>query len=225
MMLRIFQRDVRTQVYFEQSEIFADMRLRAPAEVNQVLESSPATIRVGKPLLDSQRAISLLETYPGSVGVWMFRHYRAAAASHVRAFASKTPMLDIEPIVSGDSRTWRGENISEETRATVAEYFSESMNPIDAAALHWLARNRLFFEQDLGSNPRVQLCSYEELVQAPDRELQRLYSHIGVGYPRADLSRGIYQGALDRGRDVCLRHEIEAECEALWTRLIGLHQS
>lgn len=225
MMLRIFQRDFRTQVYHEPSDIFTDMRLRTPAEVNQVLGASPATIRVGKPLLDSQRARSLLETYPGSVGIWMFRHYRAVAASHVRTFDNKSPLRDIEPIISGDSRTWRGESISEETRATVAEYFSESMNPVDAAALHWLARNRLFFEQDLGSNACVVLCSYEELVRAPRRELQRLYSHIGVECPRADLSRGIHQGSLDRGREVCLRDEIEAECQSMWNRLMSRYQS
>jgi hypothetical protein len=91
----------------------------------------------------------------------------------------KNGINNLRPIVEGQSHNWRSENVSEYTKQTVKKYFSEQMNPYDAAALFWFVRNRLFFEMDLDKNQDVMTCKYDELIDDPLRIMRDIYRFVG----------------------------------------------
>ena len=49
-----------------------------------------------------------------------------------------------------------------------------------AAALFWLVRNRLYFEQGLAERPDVHLVCYERVVADPEAEIDALARFLGV---------------------------------------------
>jgi hypothetical protein len=53
----------------------------------------------------------------------------------LKAFGMDNGIKDLQPFVMNDLHNWRSQNSTEETRAMIREYFSEDMNPYDAAAL------------------------------------------------------------------------------------------
>lgn len=220
----IFERDFRIKIYREASELSAQdaierIRLNPLPDVRATLEKDRVPIVVMKPLVESQRANELLDFFPQSKIIWLYRHFQDVASSNLKAFGRGQGIEDLRPIVLQEPHNWRSENVSEETRETIRHFFSEDMNPYDAAALFWYARNRLYFEQGLDQNPRVMLCRYEELVRRPSEVMQRLYDFIGVPYPGDKIVKAVHPQSIGKGRRSRLSAEVEALCEKMLEQL------
>jgi hypothetical protein len=223
----IFERDLRTKIYREASELSSDdvierIRLNSLPAVQKTLAKDRQPIIVIKPLAESQRAAELLDYFPGSKIIWLYRHYQDVASSNLKAFGRNQGIEDLRPIVLRRPCNWRSENVTEETWQTIRHFFAEEMNPYDAAALFWYARNRLFFEQGLADNPRVYLCRYEELVRAPADVMRRLYAFLDLSYPgdhivKAVRSRAV--GAVGKDRRFQLSAAVELLCAEMLERL------
>lgn len=220
----IFERDFRIKIYREASELSAQdaierIRLNPLPHVKAMLEKDRVPIVVMKPLVESQRANELLTFFPQSKIIWLYRHFQDVASSNLKAFGRGQGIEDLRPIVLQEPHNWRSENVSEETRETIRRFFSEEMNPYDAAALFWYARNRLFFEQGLDHNPRVMMCRYEELVRRPSDVMQRLYAFLGISYPGDKIVKDVHPQSIGKGRRSRLSAEVEALCEGLLEQL------
>ena len=63
-------------------------------------------------------------------------------------FGDRNGIKNLRSIAEG-SRNWRAEGASDHVQSIVRDRFAESMNPWDAAALFWWARNMLYFERSL----------------------------------------------------------------------------
>lgn len=224
----IFERDLRVKIYREASDLSSQdaierIRLNPLPAVKDTLAKDRVPMVVMKPLVESQRANELLEYFPGSKIIWLYRHYQDVASSNLKAFGKDQGIEDLRPIVLQEPRNWRSEKVSQETRETIRRYFSEAMNPYDAAALFWYARNQLFFDQGLDHDPRVMMCRYEELVRRPSDVMQRLYTFIGVPYPGNKIVKDVHPQSIGKGRRSRLSTEVEGLCEALLERLDAVH--
>ncbi|MCB0187535.1 MAG: hypothetical protein KDE31_24875, partial [Caldilineaceae bacterium] len=168
LLTRVFFRDLNAKVYRETSALSSSdqesqrrkLRMNSLDEIKQILGRDRASLIVLKPLVESQRAPEILRCFPNARALWLYRHYKDVAASNLQAFGMDNGINDLRPIVRGESQNWRSEGTSAETREQVSKFFHETMNPYDAAALFWYARNRLFFELALDTNERVRLCQY-----------------------------------------------------------------
>lgn len=217
-MLRIFERDARTRVFGEVSALSSRdtvdrLRLNPLPEVRSALDATRCGFVVVKPLVESQRAHEILSFFPSSYGLWMFRHYRDVAASNLARFGVGNGIRNLRPLVAGDPANWRSEAVPDDLRDLVRGFFSDSMNPLDAAALFWYVRNELLRRQNLGD--RVLLCRYEELVTQPQAELRRIYAHLAEDTPGDRVLAEVESSAIGKGRRGELDPRIESLCEGL----------
>jgi len=220
LMMNIFDRDYKTKVYRENTEVFSNnLRLKSFNVVKEIIDKDKAPLVILKPLLDTQRSKKMLEYFDNSKILWIFRHYKDVASSNIKRFGIQNGINDLKPIVQNDTQNWRAENVSKYTREVILKYFSEDMNPYDAAALFWFARNRLFFELQLDTNPNVIMCKYEDLVTNPVSVISDIYRFIGTDFPGKRITTEVHCKSKGEGKGLELSLEIESLCHELWESL------
>lgn len=220
----IFERDFNSRIFRESSILSSDdkeegLRLNTIGQINQELDRRQVPVVVMKPLVESQRAAELLQAISGSRVLWLYRHYQDVASSNLKAFGMDNGIRDLRPFVNREAGNWRSQNASAETLAVIDRFFAEDMNPYDAAALFWYARNQLFFDQGLDQRPDVLLCRYEDMVRQPAGTIQRVYAEIGVPYPGDHIVQDVHPQSIGKGRKSTLSPEVEAVCGELLDRL------
>ena len=227
LMTRLFAADVRAKVFPEISELSSEdgerrLRLNPLEDVRLVLDRVAAPLVVLKPLVESQRVGKLLEYFPDSRALWMYRHYRAVAKSRLhkpnrRGLANQ--LRDLKAVVERRSDDWRYQGVPEDVAELVSSFYSPTMNGYDAAALFWYARNSTFYSQHLEVDERVRLCHYESLVGDPAGELHRVYDFLGLQTANSKVTRQVVANSLTKASDVVLHPLVEAACSSLYDRL------
>jgi hypothetical protein len=227
----IFERDLNTRVYGEFSKVFYDysqqnkLRIKALSSVKEVIDGDRVPLVVLKPLVESQNLLKLLNYFQGSRALWMYRHYKDVASSNLKFFGAKNGIDNLRPIVENKSGDWRVENISEDTRATVLDHFSEDMDPYDAAALFWFVRNSLFFELNYVDNPNVIMCRYDDLIRNPFRIMKRIYEFIGCDFPGEKIITQVYSSSVGKGKCITLSSKVDLLCMNLLKKLDGVYEA
>jgi hypothetical protein len=229
LMTRIFERDRRTWVYGEFSKLSSldkrhKIRLNPLSAVKEVVEKNKASLIILKPLVESQNTLKLLDYFDGSKALWMYRDYKNVLLSNLQHWGLYNGIKNLRAIVTNEPDNWRSENVSEYTRGIINKYFSENMNPYDAAALFWFARNRLFFELGLDENPRVLMCKYEDLLSAPPAVMRGVYAFLEYDYPTDDILVDIHANPKEKRKAVELLPEVDALCEDLLDKLHAAYQ-
>lgn len=217
LMNRIFEKDFGTKVYGERSKLSSldlEKRLRLnPLDlVKRDLEKDKVGLVILKPLVESQNIVDLLNYFPGSKSLWMFRGYKQVVSSNLKRWGMRNGINNLRPIVKEETNNWRSQRVSTETRSLICKYFHEDMNPYDAAALFWLARNRLFFELDLQRNPNITLCKYEDLILHPHTTMRKVYAFLGKNYPSDRIVSMVNANSLGSGKEVWLSPDVENLC-------------
>ena len=218
---RVIEKDFRALVLHEDSQLTGSaghrLRLKPLDELQRVIHNMRYPFIVAKPLVESQRASEILEQFPTSCALWMYRNYRDVINSHVHRFEAQVEHL--RSIMNDDENNWRSQNISPEVRSVISNFYSESISRENAAALIWFARNMLFFEQGLDSDPRVQSLDYYEFVTQPDSSLEKIYRLAEIDLPDNRIASVVDAKSLGHGRNIELDPEIEELCQDLSGRL------
>lgn len=219
---RIFEGDPLVCSYAEHSKLLSRpdhmLRTRSLEELERVFSGCRGHLIVAKPLVESQRATRFLEYFPGSKVVWSFRHHREVVRSFVKLF-DRAGINIMKKIIDGTDN-WAAESVSDTTRDLATRYYHPDMSPHDGAALFWLIRNALYFEQALDQHPRVMTCKYDDLVSEADQTMRRIYSFVDLPYPGSHLVGGIHEESRGLGKSLAINPEIESLCEAMWVRLV-----
>jgi hypothetical protein len=223
LMTKIFERDLRTAVYGEFSKMSAldtrhKIRLNPLPWVKAEFERDKVPLIVLKPLVETQNALKLLEYFEDAKALWMYRDYRDVASSNLAIFGMANGISNLRAIAQNAPQNWRSENVSDDTRNIVLKYFSEEMNPYDAAALFWLARNRLFFELGLDRHPRLTMCKYEDLLAHPERIMRGIYRFTGTDYPSDDILVDV-RADSGKGKNIKLSPAVELLCKEMLEKL------
>jgi len=182
-----------------------------------------ATLIVVKPLTESQNVLDLLARVEGARALWIYRHYRDVACSNLTHFGAQNGISNLRPIVAGDPGNWRSEHILNRVRQIVRGRFSEDMNPHDAAALFWYARNSLFFDLALNAHPAVSICRYEDFVAQPGAVLRRVYAFLGRRFPGETMTVEVRRDALGKGKSIQFSPDVEQLCQDLLARLDAVY--
>lgn len=224
MITKIFENDMDTRVFYEFSSLSSQdkikgLRLNALDDVAMQIKRSKSPLVISKPLVESQRIDSILESFPTAKAMWMYRHYTDVVSSNLKRWGPQNGISDIRYIALEDKANWRSEGASPEVTRVIKNYFSEKMNPHDAAALFWYARNALFFDLSLSYHCNVALCKYEELVKQPDIIMTRLYQYLDRPYPGAQITQMVSGSSVGKGRNVDLSPEIESLCADMLVKL------
>lgn len=218
MLMQTFRRDFQTRLYGETGLSLGrwenKRKLKPYDEIEQIIARENPAFILTKPLVESQNALKLLDHFPHSKVIWMYRHFKAVVRSSSKKFGPESMMYNLRPIVQNGDH-WASENISDHVREIVTQYFSEDMQPYDAEALFWYARNRLFFEQNLDQHPRIFLCKYEDIVAEPAKMMPQIYNFVGYPYPGDRIIQHIHTGSINRGAEIELNPEIEVLCDGL----------
>lgn len=218
---RIFEGDPTVCSFAEHSRSLSRrdhlLRTRPLPELEKVFQRCKGRLIVAKPLVESQRATEFLEHFPEARAVWSYRHYRDVVRSFVKLFDRAS--VNIMKKVVDRADNWASESVSETSREIVLRFYRPDMPLNDAAAIYWLLRNSLYFEQALDRHPRVRAICYDDLVSRPDETMRSVYSFLGFPYPGSHLVGGVHADSRGLGRSVELDPEIEALCESMWVRL------
>jgi len=224
MLLDVFDRDLRVRAFRDVGALTTaggagSIRLNPLDEVEAEFRRTRSPFAVAKPLADSHRARVLLDRFPHSRIIWMYRDFRDVASSDLRYFGEGNGISNLTPMVHADPDNWRSAGVSDEVQAVVRHHFSQEMKPYDAGALFWFARNALFFEQDLPAHDRVLLLRYEEFTDAPERWIHHLYRWLEQDLPGPGLVKDVHTRAVGKDRQLDLSPEVVRLCLAMQKRL------
>ena len=223
MMQRIFERDLQTKVYGEFSKLSSrdvkKIRLNPLQEVKKAVENDSPPIIVLKPLVETQNLYALLEAFPGSKALWMYRHYKDVASSNLKNFGDQNGLADLRPIIENEAENWRNEGVTEEVREIVKLFFTEKLSHLDAAALFWYVRNSLFFNLSLERERRVMMCRYDDLVFNPLLMMKKIYRFMDCPFPGEKIVEEVSTNSVGKGKAINLNEEIEKLCKKMLDNL------
>jgi hypothetical protein len=180
----------------------------------------PFEVVAAKPLVESASATALMDAAGTVRAVWMLRHYPAVARSNVSRFGIDNPYRDLEPIRSRDALDWRYRGATEETCETVTALMNRGLTPLDAAALFWWTRNRLYFDQRLWEDDRIRILRYERACNQPGEVVRSLSGHIGVPLPLGPITSRVRARPLHPDTRE-LDPDVERLCRKLWDSFEG----
>ena len=198
------------------------LRLRPWPEVSDRIMAQRAPLVVAKPLAESQHLDRLLGLHPGARALWMFRNYKDVARSNIKFFGARTGHDDLAAILSGEQGDWRGEKLDAGVRDEIGRIFSPDLDPHDAAALFWYARNSLLFSLGFADLENLRLCSYDDLVTRPAAVVRQLYSFLGQEYPGDRILKDVFRTSRGGGGDLRLTPRVEELCSRMLQRLQAL---
>jgi hypothetical protein len=165
-------------------DTFSRFRLRVDRVV-PVVSSSRHRYVLFKPLCDAHRALFLLDelptTRPGRV-IWAYRDADGRARSAVAKFGDTNLQLLRELAAGRGQDRWEAQGLSEHSRDLIGRFDWEAKSPHEAAAMFWLIRNALYFEQGLDGRDDVALASYEAFVDDPERAMESLCGFLDFPY-------------------------------------------
>jgi hypothetical protein len=218
MVVRGIERDPAVQVHNENDRrAFARFQLRDDAVTRGLVGSSRHELVLFKPLCDSHRVGDLLDGLSGAGtdarAVWVYRGVDGRARSAVRKFGDVNRQVLADIAAGRAGGRWQAQRLSESSLDLIRSVRPESLDPHSAAALFWLVRNRLYFEQGLAERSDVHLVGYERVVADPDTEIATLARFLGVGYT-PDLHAHIDRRAA-RVSPLDLDPRVRAACREL----------
>ena len=220
----MFRLDPDTVTYDEISPLSSydpvqGLRLNPLPKIQARIRNDRAPLVVCKPLVESQNLDILLDLFPVTRAIWMYRDYRAVVFSNLKYFGPDTGHRDLAPIVAADESNWRAERLAPADRNIILDLYKPDMDPHDAAALYWYARNSLYFSRSFDQDARIRVCRYSDLVTRPAKVIAQAYGFIGRPYPGDGIVRDVFTGSRGRGRDLDLSPRVHELCKGLLSRL------
>lgn len=201
--------------------VFDRFQLRSDAIVRETVLRSRHQIVLFKPLSDSHNTVHLLEglglpTAPRAI--WAYRNVDDRVRSAVAKFGDVNRRVLIEIAEGRAADRWQAQGLSDETLDLVRRCDPQQLSTNSAAALFWVVRNGLFFEQQLQDRSDVHLVSYERVISEPEDSMRTLAAFVGLPYS-ADLAAHIDGRASGERAPLDLDPQVRAAADTLAERL------
>lgn len=211
----IFRHDLNSVVYGEFSELSiasGKTVLQSIEEIKRTIQQQNAKYAVIRPLFESDRANELLDVFPNSVGVWLYRDNIAVIDSMIRKWDNR--FFDISRKVESDlNGFWRLEESINKIKK-----LSEAGNTGELYTRFWLMRNKLALRPELLSNKKLIRIEYNQLVHNPEKTIKFILSLVGI----PEVWRGFKQEIKEpRTRDIKYRlpEALINQCDNLYNEL------
>jgi hypothetical protein len=228
MLVRGLERDPRFQVYNENHRAaFSRFRLRPDPVIRRLVEHSRHPYVLFKPLCDSHRTDSLLDDLGldrPPRAMWAYRSVDGRARSAVAKFGD-TNLRTLRDLALGQGRDrWEAQRLSPDSLELVASVDWARASPLDAAALFWYVRNRLYFELGLAERSDVLLVSYDAMIADPEAEMTRICGFLDLPYHRRLVAHVEGRAGGERGGSLELDPRIRERCSELAEQLDAAHR-
>ncbi|MDZ7265867.1 MAG: sulfotransferase [candidate division KSB1 bacterium] len=220
----VFSRSLAVMTYKEgHSHAFNRNLLKDKAEIAALLRRSLFPVVAFKPSCESYRAAELLDSFPDSRAVWIFRHFKDAVNSAARKWGHGRKNL--RAIAAGDlaAAGWRAGGLTPDKIALVQRLYSEEMSSHAAHALMWYLQNHLFLDQQLFQRREVLLVKYEDLVSRPQEHFRRVFDFIGIPFKDKYVDE-VYDSSIRKEAFPPIPSEIETLCQDLHQRLVAHYE-
>jgi hypothetical protein len=181
MVLDVFEWRGKTQVWREGSpRMNVNFQLKDNDTIIQLVKKTPVRNVIVKALLDSHRLRELMDLFPGSGVIWMYRHYDDSANSIMDLWPGHRNGIDDIVAEGSGAAGWRGGNMSDATLALLRSDYEPTWNDATCNAWFWYLRQQLFYDQEFEPDARAILVRYEPLVADPLRVIRPLADLVGV---------------------------------------------
>jgi hypothetical protein len=205
--------------YSEGSDpFFNGVLLRDMSTIVRSLRRLPFPIVVLKPICESHRGAELLDAFPGSRAVWIYRDFKDTVNSAVAKW--QTGRRNLQRLATGDgsAASWRAGGLSEQKLQLARRLYDADMSLHAAEAVMWYLRTSLFFDVGLDRRADVLLVKYDDLVTEPAAGFARLFAFLGSPFHSEYLS-GVYDSSMRSKPFPPIPLEITGLCEMLTERL------
>lgn len=226
LMNRIFTRDLNISVYRESSKLSSKdpnskkLRLNSYEEIDREFKKNRAKYIVLKPVVETQNTFELLNYFPNSKALWMYRNYQDFVQSNMKRFIPDSGKNALRAILEKERTNWRSEKVSDYVHSTILKYYKPEISRYDAAALFWFARNQLFYDLALDTHPNVFMCRYEDLVRYPQKMVREIYMFMDAKYPQKNkFLEEINARSVGKGDKIQLSSDVKELCEELLTKM------
>jgi hypothetical protein len=197
---------------------FSSVLLREDDVIHRNLGRLPFPIVVIKPICESHRGPELLDTFPGSKAIWIYRDYRDTVNSMVEKW--QTGVMHLRNLARGDLQAagWRAGGLTADEFAIIRRVYDDRMSLHAANAVMWYLRTSLFFDRGLSTRNDVLLVKYEDLVRHPSEQFPRLFEFLECPFA-SDYLTGVHASSIRSKPFPEMPKEIAAMCGNLMERL------
>lgn len=218
MLLDCFDSCIEAETFNETDpEAFVAYELRDLATIADLVHRSRATHVVFKPTADTNRAAEIMDAFPGSRSVWIYRRYQDAVNSAMEKWQQHNEYLRI--VLEDPARaSWRARNLAASDRDLIRLHHGRGLSEQSARALIWYLRNAPCVREQLDRRDDLLLVNYETLVTSPDSELRRIFAFLGIPF-RERYRRHLSTSSIRKAVDPEVDSQIEALCQGLTTQL------
>jgi len=221
MLMDTLERGYSTDVYHEwDKRAFDNYQMRDRTTIQGLLEKSHGQQFVIKALCELQELTELMTLFDYSKTIWIFRQYQDVVNSMVRSFGNMDKQV-IRLANDPDSEAWLGKGMSELTHATLKDVVKPDISLASASALQWYIRNVLFFEQGFESNEKVLPVIYEQLVDIPKFEMERIFGFAKMNYSERVI-RNIHSSSVGRRESPVIDVKVKELCSSLQQKIAEL---
>ncbi len=193
------------------------IRLNPLEDVKQKLLARPEPIVVVKPLVESQYASKILDYFPNSRALWMYRNPQDTVSSLINRFGARTKKRVFYRMI-GEKDNWRAEGITDELKETLSQFAGDGLTIPDAWGLFWYARNSLFFSQTLQDDQRVVLVKYQKLVQQKDY-LESVLNRIEIAAPGLEYVWNYHAKSVGQGEQISFSDSVTPLLDEMMEKL------
>ena len=182
--LQVMDYSTDISTFSEGTSPYFDKVLLQPLDyVAAQLRRSPSPVVVLKPICETHRVHELLDRFPGSKAIWIFRHYQGASLSASVKWGSGRENLRRLAVRDFKAASWRSGGLTEEKLALVKRLYRDDMSLYESETVMWYLRNGLFFDLHADMRPDVLLVRYEDLITDPQQRFDEMFRFIGMAVP------------------------------------------
>ena len=169
---KIFEKDLNSIVYGEFSVLTIGENktmLKDKLELKKIIENQNGRYIVIRSLFESDNAKELLEIFPNSVAVWVFRKSEEVVSSMIEKWNNK--FFEISKKVESDlNGKWR----LQKDLKFILDKFDET-NVTESYAKYWALRNSIAIDKKYFEDDRFIFVDYENLSKKPINEVSRVF--------------------------------------------------
>ena len=223
--LEVFDKAPEISTFSEGAAPFFDRVLLQPLpRVEELVRRSAAPVLALKPICETHRTNELLDRFPGSKAIWIFRNFEDTVNSASLKWSSGRAALRRLARREFNDREWRAGGLTEEQLRLAASVYHEDMSEHEANAFMWYLRNALFFELKSNERSDVLLVRYEDLVAEPHEYFARIFAFIGVPFPAGAVA-AIHKSGRRRRPFPHIAPVVRQLCEETHERLLAHYGS
>ena len=215
----------RIATYSEGAAPFFETALLKPLDrVEQLARRSPAHAVVLKPICETHRVHELLDRFPESRAIWIFRNYRDAVNSASVKWTSGREA--VRRLAAGElaAAGWRAGGLTAEKLDLVRRLYRDDMSLHEANAVMWLLRNGLFFDLRAAARREILLVRYEDLIAHPRTHAARMFRFLAMPMP-SGCEESVNESTGSRRTFPPIAPEIRSMCEELYARLLAHYRT